>query len=285
VPCEPKGQGDPVPMPMRRSASGRFYSGQRGEAIDGLIGLVVEGRLGIDEKTSEQWIGAHLDLSRTPIREGLAILGGAKVVVQKPQVGVWVRRVDEHELSTLLAYVQDIATHSARSLIGTGSDERSVRLGEISRALRDLDDAADVLCARFDGVTQDAYLEAEKRFIVRVCEIGTVPPVASEFLEKVGLELRIYHSENQLWRPEWIGQRRQEAHTLDQSLRSADSRQAIALALRRYFTLLTTQLKTPSEQLFANTATKALKLRSGQEQLDAGSKPYLPAAGEDGSSA
>src|SRR5438132_711753 len=91
---------------------------QRAGALEGIIQLVVDGELPIGQKSSEQRIADLLGgMSRTPVREAVAILARDGVLVQRPQVGVWVRPVSTRELLELTQIVYQIELLAADYLV------------------------------------------------------------------------------------------------------------------------------------------------------------------------
>ena len=73
--------------------------GYREEALKAIRALIFSGALPVGVKTSEREVSEHLDgsMSRTPIREALAVLTQTGVVVQYPQVGLMIRSVGLEE--------------------------------------------------------------------------------------------------------------------------------------------------------------------------------------------
>jgi DNA-binding GntR family transcriptional regulator len=67
--------------------------GYRDVALEGIIDLAARGELPLEEKISEAQIAEQLEISRTPIREALAIYAGQGVVMQVPQTGTFIKRI------------------------------------------------------------------------------------------------------------------------------------------------------------------------------------------------
>jgi DNA-binding GntR family transcriptional regulator len=74
----------------------------RDQALDGIRNLIFSRELEIGVKTSEREIAEKLHMSRTPVREALAILSESRMVDQYPKVGVAVRDVTLDEALRIL---------------------------------------------------------------------------------------------------------------------------------------------------------------------------------------
>ena len=66
----------------------------REQAYEEIRGEMLHRRLAYDALASEREIAAALEMSRTPVREALAVLIATGVLEQTPQVGVKVRRIN-----------------------------------------------------------------------------------------------------------------------------------------------------------------------------------------------
>jgi DNA-binding GntR family transcriptional regulator len=72
----------------------------RAEAYETIRDEILHRRLAFDELTSEREIAEeYVHMSRTPVREALAVLIATGVLEQTPQVGVKVRRIDADQAS------------------------------------------------------------------------------------------------------------------------------------------------------------------------------------------
>ena len=72
------------------------------EALDKIRKLILTGKIEVDTLTSERQLAEQLGLSRTPVREALAILSGLGLVHQLPQKGIKVRRITPEEVKEIL---------------------------------------------------------------------------------------------------------------------------------------------------------------------------------------
>jgi DNA-binding GntR family transcriptional regulator len=164
---------------------------QRAEALEGIVRLVVSGTLAIGEKTSELRIAEQLGVSRTPVREALAVLARDGVVVQRAQVGVWVRHVPTRELAELTQVAYQIETLAINVLIEGGIEEH---LSALTLALEALRTAAN-RWAPDDHLAQDAFLEAETSLHLAVSREGGLD-LGTRGIELWGVKRRLYHVEH-----------------------------------------------------------------------------------------
>jgi GntR family transcriptional regulator, rspAB operon transcriptional repressor len=74
----------------------------REQALEGIRNLIFSHQLEVGVRTSEKQIADKLGMSRTPVREALAILAEAGLVNQYPQVGVAVRDISAEEVQEIL---------------------------------------------------------------------------------------------------------------------------------------------------------------------------------------
>jgi len=72
------------------------------EALDKIRKLILTGKIEVDTLTSERQLAERLGLSRTPVREALAILSGLGLIHQLPQKGIKVRRITPEEVKEIL---------------------------------------------------------------------------------------------------------------------------------------------------------------------------------------
>ena len=73
--------------------------GYRDSALEAIRALIFQGDLPIGVKTSEREISERLggNMSRTPVREALAVLTQTGIVVQYPQIGLMIPAVELEE--------------------------------------------------------------------------------------------------------------------------------------------------------------------------------------------
>lgn len=171
----------------------------REEVLDGILEFIVTGVLGVGDeaKTSELWIAEQLGVSRTPVREALAILAQEGVVVRRPQVGVWVRSVSHHELAELCGDCYQLEVVALRNVLRQRPADLEV---ELRHALLDLEHAAahwrlaDAAHSQFVRA-RDAYLRAEMDLHLLLCDRGG-RDLARRSVETLGIKRRIFHVEH-----------------------------------------------------------------------------------------
>ena len=171
----------------------------REEVLDGILELIVTGTLGVGDeaKTSELWIAEQLGVSRTPVREALAILAQEGVVVRRPQVGVWVRSVSDHELAELCEDSYQLEVVALRNILRQRPVDLEV---DLRHALLDLEHAAahwrlaEPAHSQF-ARARDAYLRAEMDLHLLLCDRGG-RDLARRSVETLGIKRRIFHVEH-----------------------------------------------------------------------------------------
>jgi DNA-binding GntR family transcriptional regulator len=203
---------------------------QRLEALEGVIRLVIEGILGVEERTSEVWIANQLGLSRTPVREALAILARDGVVVQRAQVGAWVRRFSAEELAELTQVAYQIEILAVDNLVEDGGAEHADRL---QRALQHVQEMG-ARCDPADPVAQDAFLRAETELHLTICNEGRVRR-GSHGVELWGIARRLFHVENPLESYSSLVERVRADEQLLAVICEATDIAAAEVALRSYF--------------------------------------------------
>lgn len=90
---------------------------QRDRVLEGIIDLTISGQIPIGVKTSEIVVAKKLGVSRTPVREALAILVDRGVASQRPQVGVQINKVDPGEMAELIRMSHVVESLAIEELI------------------------------------------------------------------------------------------------------------------------------------------------------------------------
>lgn len=110
-------------------------SGLRMQALDGILALITGGELKPGDKCSENDLVVRFPgMSRTPIREALAVLASDGFIRQRPQVGFFVlpvRWAEVREILSLRLQVEAlIASHLAQVKLGPAHDRLEAILQE-----------------------------------------------------------------------------------------------------------------------------------------------------------
>jgi DNA-binding GntR family transcriptional regulator len=167
-------------------------SGQRAEALEGIISLTISGELGLEEQTSENVLVEQLDLSRTPIREALGILAFGGIVTQKPQVGVWVNRFSTDQIKDTLRVSKEVEAMALVELAGAQEDN--------SGLLRALSAASSIVFGphsyRRDYIA-DEVLRADAEVHSTFVRDSSLKHF-SGVVALAGIKRRIYHIDNPL---------------------------------------------------------------------------------------
>src|SRR5947209_8772550 len=106
--------------------------GLRAEAYQKIREMILRGEIPLGERTSERVIAeSYAYMSRTPVREALAVLTATGVLDQTPQVGVEVHGVDSEEALQALRLRIGMESVIVEELVGQGgvdSDELSLAM-------------------------------------------------------------------------------------------------------------------------------------------------------------
>ena len=117
-----------VPLPSRNSSTRETYLTLRKAILSGA--LPPEWRL------YEHRIGAELGVSRTPVREALAMLEAEELVVSVPNRGTLVRRITVDEVKETYDVRAVLEGHAARLAAGRISAAELARLRRLARDMR-----------------------------------------------------------------------------------------------------------------------------------------------------
>lgn len=249
----------------------------REEVLNGVLELVVAGELGIGDeaRTSELWIAEQLGVSRTPVREALAVLAEEGVVVRRPQVGVWVRSVLSPEVAELCEDSCQLEVVSLRALFEL---MRPTDLEvDLRHALLDLEHAA----ARWQLMepaddqfvrAQDAYLQAETDLHRLICERGG-RDFAGRSVKTLEVKRRIFHVEHP------IASDRVEALVgastdLITTLLGATDTDAAVRALRRYYESLATTYDSARPESGRQRSNRLRRITSRLRHIEDSLRPH-----------
>lgn len=115
--------------------------GYRENALEAIRALIFQGDLPIGVKTSEREISERLggNMSRTPVREALAVLTQTGIVVQYPQIGLMIPAVELEEALEAQRLREALETVTVQNLAvnHTGEGLELLRLG-----IKDLENAS-----------------------------------------------------------------------------------------------------------------------------------------------
>jgi len=130
-------------------------------------------------KTSERAIAEELQVSRTPVREALAVLEQLAIVEQTPQVGVAVRQISIEEVEGVLQIREGIETSAVKRL--ARSADRDNAIAELGLAVE-----------RMKGLRQDiyAFMEADTSFhcsIIRLSGLGPHVGIMQSLRDRIHL--------------------------------------------------------------------------------------------------
>jgi DNA-binding GntR family transcriptional regulator len=116
-----------TPLPERNSSTREAYLALRHAIISGLLAP--------DSRLYERRIGAELGVSRTPVREALAMLESEELVISVPNKGTVVRRITVEEITETYEVRIQLEGYAARL-----APERitSRELGRLERIERDM---------------------------------------------------------------------------------------------------------------------------------------------------
>jgi DNA-binding GntR family transcriptional regulator len=154
----------------------------RDSVVQAVIHRVVLRELGIGHMSSEKELAIALGMSRTPLREALAVLSSNGLVRQIPQRGFFVVRVDEDDALETIAIRRGIEPQIASHLAETRA-EAAIELRQIAQAM--------------DGVSEPEFGDRDTQLHVRLAEIAGFHNGARALLTWRN-QLRIFRAERVL---------------------------------------------------------------------------------------
>ncbi|MGH7193591.1 MAG: GntR family transcriptional regulator [Candidatus Saccharimonadales bacterium] len=107
----------------------------RERALEGIIDLAARGEVPIGEQISEAVLSERLGLSRTPIREALAIYANEGVVTQVPQAGTFINRPTLRGVAEALQLRHWMEKVGVRKLTDPDSDHEPDKLRSLGASL------------------------------------------------------------------------------------------------------------------------------------------------------
>lgn len=154
---------------------------RRDEIVAGLRMLVVSGELEPGNIFSENEIADRFNVSRTPVREAVAILAREGLLDQIPQVGVAVHVFSEEEIDDLLNTRHMIETHVAARLA-----ERPPQTDDVT-VLRALVDEMGRAAESSDRVV---FLQSDAEFHREIAKRAGFA-LAADVISSVGDKIRV----------------------------------------------------------------------------------------------
>jgi DNA-binding GntR family transcriptional regulator len=103
----------------------------RDAVIELVINMVASGSLNVGEMRSEKDVAAAMGMSRTPLREALAVLSRDGLIRQVPQRGFFVVRINDRDVSETIEMRRGIEPRIVRQLAEVGADHFG--LGDLMR--------------------------------------------------------------------------------------------------------------------------------------------------------
>jgi DNA-binding GntR family transcriptional regulator len=135
----------------------------RAEAYEKVRQEILRGHLEVGERTSERVIAEqHVNMSRTPVREALAVLIATGVLDQVPQVGVAVRRIDAEQ-----------AVRAVRLRAGMEPVMVEELVKHDDADISELRDAMESMYGAFDANEAVAFMLADTEMHTALARIGS----------------------------------------------------------------------------------------------------------------
>lgn len=150
-------------------------------AVASLRSLVVSGEIERGRTFSETEIADRFGVSRTPVREAVAILVREGLLDQIPQVGVTVHVFSEDEIHDILNTREMMETHVTGRLAELPASAEDV--AALTRLMEEMDQAAGLGDRR-------AFLEADAKFHTEIARRAHFS-LAAEMLENISDKIRI----------------------------------------------------------------------------------------------
>jgi DNA-binding GntR family transcriptional regulator len=114
----------------------------RDQALQGIRRLILDPQNSSlrdgDATTSERHIADRLSISRTPVREALAVLEQLGVLNQVPQVGIRVRKISLEEAADVLRIREGIETVAVERIVQNTNGNPEI-IAELESAVREMD--------------------------------------------------------------------------------------------------------------------------------------------------
>ena len=95
--------------------------GLRSQALEAILDAIGNRTIALGTKKSENELAQLLNISRTPVREALAILSRDGIVTQIPQRGVWVRTISPEEAEEAMWLRYDVEARAVETLAASGT--------------------------------------------------------------------------------------------------------------------------------------------------------------------
>lgn len=115
----------------------------RDQALQGIRKLILDPQNSSlrdgDAFTSERDIADRLGISRTPVREALAVLEQLGVLNQVPQVGIKVRKISLEEATDIVRIRRGIETAAVERIVQNANTNPEV-IAELESAIREMDE-------------------------------------------------------------------------------------------------------------------------------------------------
>lgn len=153
----------------------------RDTVIAELRSLIVGGELKPGQIFSENEIAERFGVSRTPVREAIAILTRDRLLDQIPQVGVAVHAFDEDEVDDLLNTRRVLETHVAGRLAARPATANDVAV--LTQLIEQMREAA-------TAQNRKTFLEADARFHTEIARRAGYA-LAAEMLSTLGDKIRV----------------------------------------------------------------------------------------------
>ena len=147
---------------------------------DEVLALVLRGELKPGQRIGEPEMAARLGVSRVPVREALRALESSGLLEARKHAGVFVRLIDERELSELYELRSVLDGHAGRRAAELPDAPRQALVRRLSRGLREMNArarCADVL----------AYYGANLRFHWAIVEAAGNDTLARSYRSVVQL--------------------------------------------------------------------------------------------------
>ncbi|SFB30719.1 DNA-binding transcriptional regulator, GntR family [Rhizobium sp. NFR07] len=168
---------------------------------DRIKAAILARELALGEALSEDKIATAMDVSRTPVREALAILQLQGLIVILPRRGSFVFQPSREDIRLLVEYRMNIELRAARLAVkhapGGLHDAMVKALEDMVRA-READDA--LLYARADGDFHNAFFEHSHNYLFAEAydiAAGRIAALRAHLSDELKLHRRMTYEEHQ----------------------------------------------------------------------------------------
>lgn len=147
---------------MAVTAPGKPISNSQ-RALQELRELIFSGELAAGSDHLESELAAHLDMSRTPVREAILMLEGQGLLELRPRKGIRILPLSPTDMAEIYEVLTELESHAAEKAASFGYKPKD--LEQLSKAIDDMDQA-------IANTDLDAWATADEFFHEELVRLG-----------------------------------------------------------------------------------------------------------------